>query len=96
MGSGKSYRNLLISFYLALTVSFILGPADAKGQSIGSSASQDTAKKSVLKLQDVSGIPWESQKQSPLFLKNPSNIKEEVVYDPDKNEYVIYKKSRIF
>jgi len=92
LGSGKSYRNLLISFYLALTVSFILGPADAKGQSIGSSASQDTAKKSVLKLQDVSGIPWDSQKQSPLFLKNPSNIKEEVVYNPDKNEYVIYKR----
>jgi len=73
-------------------VSFILGPADAKGQSVGSTASQDTSRKSILKLQDVSGIPWESPKQSPLFLKNPSNIKEEVVYDPEKNEYVIYKR----
>ncbi len=92
MGSGKSYRNLLISFYLALTVCTVLVPTDANGQSSSVAGSQDTSKKSILKLQDVSGIPWESQKQSPLFLRNPSNIKEEVLYDPVKNEYVIYKK----
>jgi cell surface protein SprA len=92
LGSGKSYRNLLIYFFLALTASFTIGTSDAKGQAIVNPAVQDTSKKSILKLEDVSGIPWESRKQSPLFLSNPSNIKEDVVYDPVKNEYVIYMK----
>jgi cell surface protein SprA len=52
----------------------------------------DTTRKSILKLEDVSGIPWEQTKKSPLFLDNPSNITSTVIYDPDKNEYVIYKK----
>ncbi len=52
----------------------------------------DTTRKSVLKLEDVSGIPWEQTKKAPLFLDNPSNITSTVIYDPDKNEYVIYKK----
>jgi len=52
----------------------------------------DTSRKSILKLQDVSGIPWQTQKQSPLFLNNPSNIKYSVIYDPEKNEYVVYQK----
>ncbi|OFY64035.1 MAG: cell surface protein SprA [Bacteroidetes bacterium RBG_13_43_22] len=54
--------------------------------------SGDTSRKSILKLQDVSGIPWDSRQKSPLFLDNPSNIKSSVVYDPEKNEYVIYQK----
>jgi cell surface protein SprA len=36
---------------------------------------------------------WELDAQySPLYLTNPSNIKEEVVYDPINKQYVIYKK----
>ncbi len=54
--------------------------------------SGDTSRKSILKLEDVSGIPWESQQKSPLFLDNPSNFKSNVIYDPEKNEYVIYQK----
>ena len=92
MGSGKSYRNLLVFFYLALTVSLLLGSAEAKGQAIVNPASQDTTKKQILKLDDVSGIPWETRQTSPFFLNNPSNIKENVVYNPEKNEYIIYKK----
>jgi len=52
----------------------------------------DTTRKSVLKLEDVSGVPWEQTKKNPLFLDNPSNITSTVIYDPDKDEYVIYKK----
>ena len=63
---------------------------EAWGQTSAQSA--DTTRRSILRLQDVSGIPWETRQKSPLFLDNPSNIKETVVYDPEKNEYIIYKK----
>ena len=89
MGSGKSYRNLLVFLYLAIFVSIALKPSEAIGQV---SSNQDTTQKSILKLQDVSGIPWETRNKSPLYLDNPSNIKSTVIYDPDKNEYIIYQK----
>jgi len=60
--------------------------------SVQPSGTSDTTRKSILKLQDVSGIPWESKPKAPLFLDNPSNIKSSVIYDPDKNEYIIYQK----
>jgi cell surface protein SprA len=53
---------------------------------------KDTTRKSVLKLTDDSGIPWESQQNSPLYLNKPSNIKSTVIYDPEKNEYILYEK----
>jgi cell surface protein SprA len=46
----------------------------------------------VLKLKDDSGIPWESTQISPLFLDKPSNFKSTVIYDPDKDEYILYQK----
>jgi len=52
----------------------------------------DTTRKSILKLKDDSGIPWESQQKAPLFLDKPSNFKSTVLYDPDKNEYILYEK----
>ncbi len=52
----------------------------------------DTSRRSPLRLQDVSGIPWETTQKSPLFLDNPSNIKSNVIYDPEKNEYILYQK----
>jgi len=70
--------------------SLLLTPEEAFSQI--SVQSGDTSRKSILKLEDVSGIPWESQQKSPLFLDNPSNIKSNVIYDPEKNEYVIYQK----
>lgn len=97
MGSGKSYRNLLVFAFLALCAAFILRSADASGQgSVRGSATQDTTKKAILRLQDVSGNPWESKQNSPLFLDNPSNIKSTVIYNADKNEYVIYQKVGTF
>ena len=93
MGSGKSYRNFLVFLSLALCAAFILRSADASGQvAVHGSAAEDTTRKSILKLHDVSGIPWESSSNSPLFLDNPSNIKSTVIYNADKNEYIIYQK----
>ena len=92
MGSGKSYRNLLVFLYLALLASFF-SPSEANGQI---SVQPDTSRKSILKLKDVSGIPWESTQKSPLFLNNPSNIQSSVIYNADKNEYIIYQKVGAF
>ena len=61
-----------------------------------SAAAEDTTRKSVLKLKDDSGIPWESKQKAPLFLDNPSNFKSTVIYDPDKNEYILYEKIGAF
>ena len=56
----------------------------------------DTTRRSVLKLKDDSGIPWEPKQKAPLFLDKPSNLKSSVVYDPGKNEYIIYEKIGAF
>ena len=57
-----------------------------------STVSADTTRKSFLKLNEDSGIPWESKQKAPLFLDRPSNIKSTVIYDAEKNEYIIYEK----
>jgi cell surface protein SprA len=56
------------------------------------SGARDTTRKSILKLKDDSGNPWELQQKSPLFLNKPSNYKTTVIYDPEKNEYILYEK----
>lgn len=96
MGSGISYKDLLRVSYFVLFASFLLWPAEASGQGSAPVSPTDTARKSPLKLKDVSGIPWESTPKAPLFLDNPSNIKYSVVYNPEKNEYVIYQKVGAF
>ncbi len=74
-------------------VSFFFSFRKADGQiSAGASAARDTIRRPVLRLQDVSGIPWENRSQNPLFLRNPSNISSEVIYNPEKDEYIIYQK----
>ncbi|NLA50267.1 MAG: hypothetical protein GX876_12515, partial [Bacteroidales bacterium] len=74
-------------------VSFFFSFRKADGQiSAGASAARDTTRRPVLRLQDVSGIPWENRSQNPLFLRNPSNISSEVIYNPEKDEYIIYQK----
>jgi cell surface protein SprA len=52
----------------------------------------DSTRKSVLKLKDDTGIPWDLKQKAPLFLNVPSNIKSTVIYDTQKNEYIIYEK----
>jgi len=93
LGSGKVYNDNLLDLCLILFVSFIISLWEAEGQvSSQLSTAQDTIPRSVLKLQDVSGIPWEHRDKNPLFLNNPSNISSTVIYDPKKDEYIIYQK----
>jgi cell surface protein SprA len=95
--SGISYRNLLVFSYLVLLASFILKSTEASSQNaLQVSGASDTTRKSILKLTDNSGIPWELKKKAPLFLNNPSNIKSTIIYDPVKNEYIIYQKVGTF
>lgn len=92
MGSGISYKNLLIISYLLLIASFAIWPGEVKGQGVARTQVSDTTGKTWLRLRDVSGIPWENRSESALYLNNPSNISSSVVYDPGRNEYVIYQK----
>jgi cell surface protein SprA len=88
-----SYKNLLQISYLLMSGILSLPFTVASGQTSGGVISpQDTIRKSYLKLNDVSGIPWELKKRAPLFLNVPSNIRENVVYDPAKNEYIVFQK----
>jgi hypothetical protein len=97
LGSGISYKNLLVFSYLVLFASFILKSTEASSQTVLQAAGAvDTTRRSVLKLKDNSGIPWEPKQKAPLFLDNPSNFKSTVIYDPDKNEYILYQKIGAF
>ncbi len=96
MGSEISYKNLLKFSCFVLFASLVLGSTEANSQIPVSSSLADTVKKSPLKLIDVPGNPYELTPKAPLFLNNPSNIKSTVVYDPAKNEYVIYQKVGAF
>ncbi len=93
MGSGIIHKNLFQVLYLFLSVSLTFNFIDADSQATsGNSSVQDSTKRSFLKLNDNSGIPWERQSNSPLFLNNPSNVKSTVIYNSDKNEYVVYER----
>lgn len=88
MALKEIYKHRLVFLYPFLFVLLFL-TSNANGQDVVSSAQQE---KSVLKLDDISGHPWEESKKSPFFLENPSNIKSSVFYDAEKNEYIIYQK----
>jgi cell surface protein SprA len=93
LGSGISYKNLLVFSYLVLFASFILKSTEASSQNdLQSGAIADTTGKPLLKLKEDSGNPWDLKQKAPLFLDNPSNIKSSVIYNADKNEYILYQK----
>ncbi len=96
MRSEVPYKTLLRLLYCLLFASPVLWSSVASGQVNVAAPLSDTARKSPLRLHDVSGIPWESAPKAPLFLDNPSNVKYSVIYDPVKNEYVIYQKVGTF
>ena len=96
MGSEISYKNLLKFSCFVIFASLVLKSAEANSQIPVRSSQTDTIRKSPLKLKDVSGNPYEPAQKAPLFLYNPSNIKSTIIYDPDKNEYVIYQKVGTF
>lgn len=92
MGSELSYNNLLKFAFIIIFASLVLRSTEANGQASSGTSRADTIRLSPLRLKDVSGNPYDPAPKAPLFLYNPSNIKSTVVYDTDKNEYVIYQK----
>ena len=77
--------------------SFLLKSTEASSQAALPNVARDTTnQKSVLKLNEDKGIPWEPQQKAPLFLDKPSNIKTTAIYDPVKNEYILYEKVGAF
>ncbi|HUX94643.1 MAG TPA: cell surface protein SprA [Bacteroidales bacterium] len=78
-------------------MSLFLRPAESSGQiSLQGSEASDTTRKTILRLKDDSGIPWEQKQKAPLFLDKPTNIQSTVIYDPDKDEYILYEKAGTF
>ncbi|HLN56237.1 MAG TPA: cell surface protein SprA, partial [Bacteroidales bacterium] len=53
-------------------------------------STQDTT--GLLRLNEDTGRPWDRKESSPLFLNRPPNVRSSVIYDPVKNEYVIFEK----
>jgi len=96
LGSEISYKNLLRFSCLLLFTSLVLRSTEVSGQIYNQPFTADTIIRTPLKLKDVSGNPYETTQKAPLFLYNPSNIKSTVVYDAEKNEYVIYQKVGAF
>jgi cell surface protein SprA len=97
LGSGILHKNLLLFLYLALFATLLLQSTDAKSQVVSQNTqNQDSSRKSILRLKNDSGIPWEPKQKSPLFLNDPSNIKSSVIYDAEKNEYIVYQKVGAF
>ncbi len=70
-----------------ITLCFLVSPA---ANSQVSQSTQDTT--GLLRLNKDSGRPWEQKESSPLFLNRPPNVRSSVIYDPVKNEYIIYEK----
>lgn len=42
---------------------------------------------------DDDGLYFEERTESPLFLSNPTNIRTEIIYDPETNEYIFQDKA---
>ena len=89
MRSEKPYSFLTVFWHLLVFLFFLLITTAATGQGDNGNGQDSTR---VLRLNKDTGIPWESRESSPLFLDNPSNVKSSVIYDPVKNEYIIYEK----
>jgi cell surface protein SprA len=86
--SGNSYKYLLVFKPLVLIFFSLLISHEASGQV--NSGTQDSTE--ILKLNEDTGRPWDQKESSPLYLNRPSNYKSTVIYDPVKNEYIIYEK----
>lgn len=89
LGLNESYRKYSVCRFSLLFVLLLSLTNFAVGQDQTEPNQQE---QSALKLNDVSTFPWDQPSSSPFFLDNPSNIRSSVVYDPEKNEYIIYQK----
>ncbi len=67
------------------------GTLFAQGGPPQTQQAQDTTRR-PLKLEDVPAVPWDKRTSSPFFLEMPSNFRRTAIYDPVKNEYIIYQR----
>ncbi len=82
---------LFLIFYLSET-NFAYGNPQNIVPSDTVTANQDTTNL-LFPFNDNTGNPYlDQQNQSPLFLKNPSNIKREIIYNPETNSYEFINK----
>lgn len=88
MRSERPYKYLTVFRHLFLIALSTLIFNGVNGQN--RPAVQDTS--GILRLIDDTGRPWDNKNNSPLFLNKPANVKSSVIYDPVKNEYIIYEK----
>ncbi len=87
----KSFASLL---FLLIIFTSLLNNAQAQLVSYPDSTKKDTTQvKLLFPFNDQTGNPYiDNKNQSPLYLKNPSNIKREIIYNPETNSYeFVYK-----
>ena len=75
--------------FLLIGLLGLLNSVQAQGVSYPDSTQKDTTQTKLLfPFNDLTGNPYlDSKNQSPLYLKNPSNIKKEIEYNPATNTY---------
>ena len=92
MRSGERYISLLPLLFCLLLLFPTVGFNTAGALPFQNIQTPDTTRKPPLKLEDVPSIPWEKGQSSPFFLEMPSNYRRTAIYDPVRNEYVIYNR----
>ncbi|NOY37976.1 MAG: cell surface protein SprA [Chlorobi bacterium] len=93
MNQGKKYLSLL--FFGLMLCSGIYGQGNITSitDTITSKATSSLkAVKLPYPFKDYRGIPFQQQPESGLYLSLPGNVRREIVYDPDKNVYIVYEK----
>ena len=91
MRPGEKYISLSSLLFCLLLLFLSDGNVVAQGNPTQTLQTQDTIRRQ-LKLEDVPVVPWDRRSSSPFFLEMPSNFSRTAIYDPVKNEYIIYQK----
>ncbi len=92
MVRGNKY--FLLSFLLPVLI--LLGlmlPVQGVAQNQKDTTTQDTTHVNLIyPFHDFTGNPYLDTESSPLFLKNPANVKQEIIYNPKTNTYEFVNK----
>jgi len=91
LSPGEKNISLSSLFLCLLLLSISDGNLVAYGNPPQTLRTQDTIRR-PLKLEDVPLVPWDKRSSSPFFLDMPSGFRRTAIYDPSKNEYIIYQK----
>ena len=79
---------MLLGFYLVIGNSAI-----GISQQVNDTTSVDTSSVNLIfPFNDLTGNPYTDGQQSPLFLNDPSNVKREIIYNPETNTYEFQNK----